>query len=92
MVKHISSGDVGKTNHVIIQNVQVYWFKNTGNLLFQSLLGGSVCVISLNVFLLDVTRCANLGAVPSVLAGARPGAVGLTNSVGPASLAGAIMA
>jgi hypothetical protein len=28
----------------------------------------------------------------SVLAGARPGAVGLTHSVGPASVAGAIMA
>jgi hypothetical protein len=30
--------------------------------------------------------------VPSVLAGVRPGAVGLTHSVGPASVAGEIMA
>jgi hypothetical protein len=60
MAKHVSSGDVGKTNHVIIENVQVHWFKNTDNLLFQSLLHRSVCAISLNVFLPDMTRCTNL--------------------------------
>jgi hypothetical protein len=31
-------------------------------------------------------------AVPSVLAGARPGAYGVVQSVGPASVVGAIMA
>jgi hypothetical protein len=62
MVKHVSSGDVGKTNHVSIQNVQVHWLKNTDNLLFQSLLHGSACAVSFNVLLPDVTRCANLGS------------------------------
>jgi hypothetical protein len=34
MVEHVPSGDVGKANHVIIQNVQVHWFKNIDDLLF----------------------------------------------------------
>jgi hypothetical protein len=61
MVEHVLSGDVGKSNHVIIQNIQLHWFKNTDDLPFQSLLHGSVCVISLNVFLPDTTCCADLG-------------------------------
>jgi hypothetical protein len=38
MVEHVPSVDIGKANHVIIQNVQVHWFKNIDDLLFQSLL------------------------------------------------------
>jgi hypothetical protein len=34
MVEHVPSGDVGKANRVIIQNVQVHWFKNIDDFLF----------------------------------------------------------
>jgi hypothetical protein len=34
MVNHGPGGDVGKTNHVIIQNVQVHWFKNSEDMFF----------------------------------------------------------
>jgi hypothetical protein len=73
MVQHVPSGDVGKTNHVIIQNVPVHWFKNTDELLFQSLLHGSVCAISLNVFLPGVTCCANLGSCAVSVGWSPPG-------------------
>jgi hypothetical protein len=92
MVQYVPSVDVGKTNHVIIQNVQVNWLKNTDDLLFQSLLHGSVCAISLNVFLQDVTRCTNLGGCAVSVGWIPPGGCWLTHSVGPASVAGAIMA
>jgi hypothetical protein len=36
MVEHVTSGDVGKANHVIIQNFQVHWFKNIDALLFKA--------------------------------------------------------
>jgi hypothetical protein len=62
MVDHVPSGDVGKTNHVIIQNVQVHWFKNIDDLLFECFLRVGVCVVSLNFLLLYVSCCANLGS------------------------------
>jgi hypothetical protein len=34
MVQHVPGGDVGKANHVFIQNVQINWFKNTDDLFF----------------------------------------------------------
>jgi hypothetical protein len=34
MVKHGPGRDVGKTNHFIVQNFQVHWFKNSDDLFF----------------------------------------------------------
>jgi hypothetical protein len=73
MVQHVPSGDVGETNHVFIQNVQIHRFKNTDDLLFQSLLHGSVCAISLNVLLPDVSCGANLGSYPVSVGWSPPG-------------------
>jgi hypothetical protein len=93
MVQHVPSRDVGEANHVIIQNVQIHWFKNTDDLFPQSLLHGGVCVISLNVLLPDVVCGANLGRCVVGVGWSPPGGgVGLTKSVGPASVAGVIMA
>jgi hypothetical protein len=62
MVQHVPGGDIGETNHVVIQNVQIHWFKNTDDLLLQSLLHGGVCAISLNVLLPYVACGAKLGS------------------------------
>jgi hypothetical protein len=73
MVQHVPSGDVGETNHVVIQNFQIHWLKNTDDLLFQILLQGSVCAISLNVLLPDVACGANLGSCPVSVGWSPPG-------------------
>jgi hypothetical protein len=53
-------------------------------------------VISLDVLLPDMACIANMGSCAVSVRwgppGARPGAVGIIQSVGPASVAGAIMA
>jgi hypothetical protein len=36
MVQHVPSGDVGEANHVVIQNVQIHWFKNTDDFFFKA--------------------------------------------------------
>jgi hypothetical protein len=73
MVNHGPYGDVGKTNHVIIQNVQVHWFKNIDDLLFQSLLHGSVGTVSFKLFIPGVSLCANLGRCAVSVARSPPG-------------------
>jgi hypothetical protein len=73
MVQHVPSGDVGEVNHVVIQNVQIHWFKNTDDLFFQSLLHGGVCAISLYVLLPDMAFRANLGSCAVSVGWGTPG-------------------
>jgi hypothetical protein len=34
VIQHVSCRDIGEDDHVVIQNVQIYWFKNTNDLFF----------------------------------------------------------
>jgi hypothetical protein len=84
VIKHGPSGNVGKTNHVLVENVQIHGLKNSDNLFFKCLLNRSVSTISFYFFIPGVSRRADPGA--------HSGAVGLSQRVGPASVAGAIIA
>jgi hypothetical protein len=53
--------DFGVAHHVVIQYVQIHWFKHTDDLLLQCLLYGFAHPVSLNVLLPNVASGADLG-------------------------------
>jgi hypothetical protein len=61
VIQHVSCRDVGVGDHVVIQYVQIHWFKHTDDLLLQRLLHGGVCRVSLNILLPNVASGADLG-------------------------------
>jgi hypothetical protein len=88
MVQHLTGCDVFKTHHVVDYNVQLHWIKNSDDLFFECLLHRGVGAVGKNGFF---PAAPIFAAVPLVFSGARPGAVGFTQSVGPASVAGSTM-
>jgi hypothetical protein len=61
VVQHVSCRDVGVAHHVVIQYVQIHWFKHTDDLLLQRLLHGCECPVSLDILLPNVASGTDLG-------------------------------
>jgi hypothetical protein len=61
VIQHVSFLDVGVAHHVVIQDVQIHWFKHTDDLLLKCLLHGGACPVSLSILLPNVASGADLG-------------------------------
>jgi hypothetical protein len=60
VIQHVSCSDVGVSHHVVIQDIQIHWFKHTDDLLLQCLLYGAACPVSLNILFPNVASGADL--------------------------------